>query len=115
MTKYDLEERTTVFAENIIELCSKINKTIINQNMVVQLIKSATSVGANHCEADTAESKKDFIHKIGICKKEAKESRYWLRLLYKGAPGVVNETKILWQEAHELQLIFIAIVKKSKD
>lgn len=66
---YDLEERTAKFDENVIDFIKKINKTTIAIPLIDQLIRSATSVGANYCEADCAETKKDFIHKIGICKK----------------------------------------------
>ena len=67
---FDLEERTAKFGENIIDFCKNIPKNVITTPMINQLIKSGTSVGANYCEADCAESKKDFEHKIGICKKE---------------------------------------------
>jgi four helix bundle protein len=84
-------------------------------SIVNQLVRSGTSVGANYCEADCAESKKDFEHKIGICKKEAKESRYWLRMLARAEPSVKAEAQNMWREANELQLIFITIVKNSKN
>ncbi|MEK9131875.1 MAG: four helix bundle protein [Patescibacteria group bacterium] len=68
-----------------------------------------------YCEADCAESKKDFEHKIGICKEEAKESRYWLRMIARAKPEYADTARRLWQEAHELHLIFITIVKNSRD
>ena len=111
---YDLEERTARFGEDIIEFCKKVPKNIINVPIVVQLIRSGTSVGANYCEADCAESRKDFEHKLGICKKEAKESKHWLRMIAKASPELKDEAKILWQESNELQLIFISIIKKSR-
>ncbi len=74
--KYDLEERTTKFAEEIIKFTKEIPNTLENIPIKTQLVKSGTSIGANYCEADEAESKKDFIHKIGICKKEARETKY---------------------------------------
>ncbi|AKM83829.1 TPA: four helix bundle protein [Candidatus Campbellbacteria bacterium] len=112
---YDLEERTAVFGENVIEFCKKVHKNEITRPVITQLIKSGTSVGANYCEADCAESRKDFEHKIGICKKEAKESKHWLRMMAKATPESRPEAKLLWKESNELQLIFIAIVKKSRN
>lgn len=73
--KYDLEERTAQFGEEVIKFANKIPKTPITVSIINQLVKAGTSVGANYCEADDAESKKDFKHKIGICKKEARESK----------------------------------------
>ncbi len=73
---YDLEERTANFAENIIDFCKNIKRNGINRTIIIQLIKSGTSIGANYCEADGAESGKDFKHKIAISKKEAKETKY---------------------------------------
>ncbi|MCK5084817.1 MAG: four helix bundle protein, partial [Candidatus Pacebacteria bacterium] len=73
---FDLEERTAEFGENIIKFAKKIPKNTITIPIITQLIKAGTSVGANYCEADGAESKKDFEHKMGICKKEAKETKH---------------------------------------
>ena len=80
--------------------------------MISQLIKSSTSVGANYCEADDAESKKDFKHKISICKKEARETKHWLRMIAVAIPELKDGSRKLWQEAKELNLIFNAIVNK---
>jgi len=112
---YDLEERTARFGENIIRLIKKMPRTIVSDPLMDQLIRSATSVGANYCEADCAESKRDFEHKLGICKKEAKEAGHWLRMLMTAVPESKDEIGIFQKEANELQLIFIAIVKKSKE
>jgi len=84
--KYDLEERTARFAEKTIDLVKQIKATPVNTRIITQLVGSGGSIGANYCEANEAESKKDFIHKIGICKKEAKETKHWLRLLAKSNP-----------------------------
>lgn len=111
---YDLEERTAVFSENIVQFCKEIPDTTINRPMIHQLIKSGTSVGANYCEADDAETKKDFVHKIGLCKKEARETKHWLRVLVVSEPKLKNEAKVLWQEAKELNLIFNSIIHSSK-
>ena len=110
--KYDLEERCAVFAENVIELVKAKPATHINRPIISQLIRSSSSIGANYCEADGAESKKDFRHKIAICKKESRETRYWLRLLAKTNPDAKEKCRVLWQEAHEFLLIFSAILRK---
>ncbi len=111
---YDLEERTAKFGEDIIEFAKKIPKNIITIPLIDQLIRAGTSVGGNYCEADCAESRKDFEHKLGICKKEAKESKHWLRMIAKAVPELKDEAKKLWKESNELQRIFIAIIKKSR-
>ncbi len=81
--EYNLEERTAKFSENIIDLLKSIRLNSINKSIVNQLVRSATSVGVNYCEANGASSKKDFKNKIHICKKEIKETKYWLQLLVK--------------------------------
>lgn len=111
---YDLEERTAKFGENIIEFCKKVPRTPITIPLIGQLIGAGTSVGSNYCEADCAESRKDFEHKLGISKKEAKESKHWLRMMAKAVPESKDEARKLWQEANELQRIFISIIKKSQ-
>ena len=89
--KYDLEERTAVFAERIIELCKKCPKNMVTIPIIDQLIRCGTSIGANYCEANGASSKKDFKNKIFICKKESKETKYWLRLLVKAEKSVKED------------------------
>jgi four helix bundle protein len=111
---FDLEERTARFGENIIIFAKKIPKHEITRPLISQIIRSGTSVGANYCEADCAESRKDFEHKLGICKKEAKETKHWLRMTSKAEPILIKEAKILWRESNELQLIFRSIINKSK-
>ncbi len=111
---YDLEERTAKFGEAIIEFAKKIPKNEISQPIITQLIKAGTSVGANYCEADCAETRKDFEHKLGICKKESKETKHWLRMIARAVPELQNDSRKLWQEANELNLIFTSIVKKSR-
>ena len=75
------------------------------------VVRSVTSVGANSCEADDAESKRDFRHKIGLCRKEARETKYWLRMIAKAAPTGKTAARALWAEAKQLHLIFAAIVR----
>jgi four helix bundle protein len=110
---YDLEERTTIFAENIILLCKKASKATIATSILDQLVRSGTSIGANYQEANGASSKKDFRNKIYICKKEAKETMYWLRLLAKALDELKEDCKVLWREARELTLIFSKIAASS--
>jgi four helix bundle protein len=110
---YDLEERTAKFGEEIIKLVRKIKITPVNARIIDQLVGSAGSLGANYCEANEAESRKDFIHKIGICKKETKETKHWLRLLKTANPEFASEIENLWSEAQELLLIFSSIKKSA--
>ena len=112
--KYDLEERTAKFGGNIIEFTKKIPQNPITISLISQLVRSGTSVGSNYCEADCAESKKDFEHKLGICKKESKESKHWLRMISMAVPELRDKARILWKESNELNLIFSAIVNKSR-
>ena len=114
--KFDLEERTAKFGEEVIKFSKKIPQNPITLPLISQLIKAGTSVGVpiNRDEADCAESKKDFEHKIGICKKESKESKYWFRMIAKAVPKLKEEAKIYWSEANELNLIFSSIIIKSK-
>lgn len=110
--KYDLVERTAQFGKDIILFLKEVPENTINKPLIGQLVRSATSVGANYMEADCAESKKDFKYKIGICKKEAKESTHWLHMIAAANPKQVEVCRKLWQEAHELTLIFSAINNK---
>jgi len=110
--KYDLEDRTAKFGEEIIKFVKKIPENSVSRSLITQLVKAGTSIGANYCEADDAESGRDFCHKIGICKKEARETKYWLRMIAVVAPELKDEARKLWQEAKELNLIFNSIVKK---
>lgn len=112
--KYDLEERTAKFGEDIIKFCKKIPKNSITAPLITQLVKAGTSVGANYCEADDAESKKDFKHKIGIVKKESRESKHFIRMIMEAVPELKEDGKSLGQEAKELNLIFNTIFHKVK-
>jgi len=111
---YDLEERTAVFGESVLKLVKQVKMGDYNKSIISQLIRSATSVGANYMEANGAESKKDFIHKISICKKEAREVKYWLRMLVRVNSEVSDKARLIWQEAQELTLIFSKILISSK-
>lgn len=104
--QYDLSERCARFGERIIRFCKKIPATPVGRPVIVQLVKAGTSVGANYDEAEEAESLRDFRHKLGICRKESRESKYWLRMMVVAEPACRNEAAELWQEAKELHLIF---------
>jgi len=112
--KYDLEERTAHFGESIIGFVRTLAKDRVNDALVSQIVRSATSIGANYMEADGAESKKDFRHKIALCKKESKETKHWLRMLAKANPDKKDECRTIWNEAQELTLIFSAILLPRK-
>ncbi len=106
---YDLEERLVVFVEGVILLMKKIPKNSINNRMISQVVASTGSSSANYGEACEAESKKDFRHKICIVNKELRESKNWLRFLAKANQEYIKDFRLLWQEAHELKLIFSKI------
>ena len=112
---YDLEERTLAFARNIRSFVKKLSKTLINMEDSKQLLRSSGSVGANYIEANESLSKKDFLLRIKICRKEAKESRYWLLLIDTGGDATVEKCRgDLVQEATELTSIFGAIMRKKR-
>ena len=112
--KWNLEERKSKFGENVILFCKKVPRSLITDPLITQLVKAGSSVGANYCEADDAESKKDFKHKIGIVKKESRESKHFIRMIIAAVPKLEDDGKPLWQEAKELNLIFNSIYRKVK-
>jgi four helix bundle protein len=113
--QYDLEDRTFAFAKRVRAFVKRLPKTLANIEDGRQLINASGSVGANYIEANEALSKKDFLMRIKICRKEAKESRYWLKLVNpEGNPELERERKELVQEATELTNIFGAILRKSE-
>lgn len=113
--QYDLEDRTLKFAKDARRFVKKLHKTIANIEDGKQLIRASGSVGGNYIEANEALSKKDFVMRIKICRKEAKESRYWLRLVdIQEDVQLENERKGLEQEATELMSIFGSILRKSE-
>jgi len=113
--QYDLEERTLIFAKKVRQFIKKLPKTIGNFEDASQLIRSSGSVGANYREANDSLSKKDFLMKIKICRKEAKESQYWLQIIDIGnKKELEKERKELINESIELMKIFISIMRKSQ-
>ena len=89
------------------------SKSTVTVPLIGQLVRSGTSVGANYCEADDGVSKKDFRNKIGICKKEARETKHWIRMIVSAVPELKDEARPLWQEAKELHLIFVSIFRSA--
>jgi len=114
MAEYNLEERTAKFGENIICMIKKVPKNLATIAILKQLIRSGASVGASYMEANGASSKKDFRNKIHICKKEAMETKYWLRMLAQADENFKDDYRSLWQEAQELSMIFGKIAVNSK-
>jgi len=108
---FDLEERTAAFGEAVIDFVKKVPRNAVTNRLVDQLVGAGTSVGANYCEADDAVSKKDFRHKISICKKESRESKFYIRMIVRAVPNLKEAAKPLWQEAKELHLIFAKIYR----
>ena len=112
---YDLEDRTLAFAKSVRRLVKKLHKSIANIEDGKQLVRSSGSVGANYIEANESLSKKDFVMRIKICRKEAKESRYWLKLIDTQSNVELEEIlKDLEKEARELTNIFGSILRKSQ-
>ena len=110
---YDLEERTAVFAERVRDFCFKLPKNGANAQYTPQLVRLGSSPGANYIEVNESIGDKDFKMKIKTCRRESKESAYWLRLLITdGSSEQEDERRYLRQEAKEFILIFTAILKK---
>ena len=109
---FDLEERTAVFGENVVRFPKKIPRDPANDRLIGQLVGCGTSIGANYCEANEGVSKKDFRNTIGRCVKEAKETKYFLRLIAAAEPALAGEARRLYREAKELHLIFASIFRK---
>ena len=113
---YDLDERPARFGEAIIDFAKTIPQNPVTNRIIGQLVGAGTSVGANYVEADDAVSKKDFLKSIGICRKEARESKHFLRMAVRAVPELKPQARVLWLEAKELHLIFSRIWRnKAKD
>jgi len=112
---YDLEERTARFGEAVIDFAKKIPVRPLTERIINQLVGAGTSVGANYDEADDAVSKKEFLKCIGTCKKEARESKHFLRMTARAVPELRSEARELWLEARELHLIFAKIWRSGKE
>ena len=111
---FDLEERTAKFGEAVIDFAKMIPERPLTYRLISQLVGCGTSVGANYCEADDAVSKKEFLVKIGTCQKEARETKYFLRMIVRAIPELKPQARVIWQEAKELHLIFSKIRRNGK-
>lgn len=109
---YDLEERTARFGEAIVRFSKEIPRSPTNDRLIDQLVGCGTSVGGNYCEADESVSKRDFRFSIARSKKEAKETKFFLRMIVASEPQLANEARELYREAKELHLIFSSIYRK---
>lgn len=110
--RQDLGERTAQFGEAIVRLAKRIPRNPVNNRLIDQLVGAGTSVGANFCEADNSVSGKDFKQRIGTCRKESKETMFFLRMVATAEASLASEARLLWREAKELNLIFGAIWRK---
>ncbi|MFN0159123.1 MAG: four helix bundle protein [Bacteroidota bacterium] len=111
--RYDLEDRTLQFSKEVIRFVNNLPKTVANVEIGKQLVRSAGSVGANYIEANEALGRKDFVMRVRIARKEAKETRYWLELA-EYSEGQAQIQKELVQESTELLKILSAIITKSQ-
>jgi four helix bundle protein len=112
---YDLEERTARFGEAVIDFAKTIPQNAVTNRIISQLVAAGTSVGANYVEADDAVSKKDFLKSIGTCRKEARETKHFLRMVARAVPELKLQARELWMEARELHLIFSRIWRGRKN
>lgn len=112
---FDLQERTARFGEAVVRFCRRIPRGPSNDRLIDQLVGCSTSVGANYLEASESVSRKDFRFSISRCVKEAKETKYFLRMVAASEPKLVAEARSLYREAHELHLIFATIFRKGQN
>ena len=112
---YDLEERTARFGEAVIDFAKTIPQKPVTNRLISQLVGAGTSVGANYVEADDSVSKKDFLKSIGACRKEARETEHFLRMIARAVPELKLQARKLWMEARELHLIFSRIWRGRKN
>ena len=111
---YDLEERTAQFGEAVIDFAKTIPQNPVTNRIIGQLVGAATSVGANYVEADDAVSKNEFLKNIGTCRKEARETKHFLRMAVRAVPELKPQARTLWSEARELHLIFSKIRRNAQ-
>jgi four helix bundle protein len=111
---YDLEERTARFGEAVIDFAKTVPQSAVTNRIIGQLVGAATSVGANYVEADDAVSKQEFLKNIGTCRKEARETKHFLRMVVGAHPELKIQARILWAEARELHLIFSKIRRNAQ-
>jgi four helix bundle protein len=110
---FDLEERTARFGESVIAFAKTISMNEVSRPLISQLVRAGTSIGANYAEADDCDSRKDFRFKIGLCRREARETKHWVRKVVAVQPELREAARPVWQEAKELNLIFGAIRRRT--
>jgi four helix bundle protein len=110
---FNLAERTATFGESTIRFSRTIRRDAVTIPLISQLVRAATSVGANYLEADEAGSKKEFRYRISLCRREAREAQYWLRMIVASTPDAKGPARSLWQEARELVLILATIYRNA--
>ncbi|MFH0908364.1 MAG: four helix bundle protein [bacterium] len=110
---FDLEERTAQFGEAIIRFAKMVPRNCVTRTLIVQLVRAGTSPGSNYREANDTETRKDFRYRIGICKRESKETCYWLRMIVAAEPVVEGDSQALKSEAIELTRIFVSILRNT--
>jgi four helix bundle protein len=110
--RFDLEERTAKFGEMVIEFAKRITVTEVTSPLISQLVRAATSIGANYCEADEADTRKEFRYRIGLCKRESRETRHQIRMVVAAAPSLRDDGRLIWQEGKELTRIFASVLRK---
>jgi four helix bundle protein len=111
---YDLEDRTARFGEMVIDFARSIPQNPVTSRIISQLVGASTSVGANYVEADDAVSKKEFLKSIATCRKEARETKHFLRMAVRAVPELKPDARKVWLEARELHLIFSKIWRSGK-
>ena len=111
--KFDLIDRVEALGKSVINFAKAIPKNNITLPLIAQFVRSGTSIGANYAEADNAESRNDFVHKLGIAKKEAKETCFWLKMIVEACPNLREKALILYQESKEINLILNAMINKT--
>ena len=112
---YDLEERTARFGEAVIAFAKRVPRNVVTLPLISQLVRCGTSIGANYCEADEADTEREFRYRIGVCKRESRETRFQVRMIVAAEPNLRDEARVVWQEAKELTLIFAAILRNRRD
>jgi four helix bundle protein len=110
---FDLAERTAVFGEQVVQFSQTMRRSAVAAPLISQLVRSATSIGANYLEADEAGSKKEFRYRISVCRREARETQYWLRMIVAADANKKEPARKIWQEARELVLIFETIYRNA--
>jgi four helix bundle protein len=107
--RFDLAHRTAAFGEMAIRFLRSIHRDAVTMPLISQLVRSSTSIGANYVEADEAGSNKEFKYRISICRRESRETQYWLQMLVAANPEIKDQARPIWQEAREPVLIFESI------